>query len=350
MVERGVDPALEKREAKRRVPDTVRAVGEQFIERYCRPRNRTADEIARMLEIHLYPALGEKPIEAVSRRDILRLLDRAEERGVTVRVNRILSNVRRMFAWAVEREIIETSPVANVKAPVKEIPRDRVLSDDELRAFLSACTRMGEPFGPLFRLLLLTAQRRNEIAAGRWEEVDLTEATWSLPAVRVKNGRADVFPLSDQSLDIIAILESMGGSEFLFPARYTRRSTVGPRPVSGFGRAKERLDVLMLDELRKLAEERGDDPEAVGLEPWRLHDLRRTAASGMARLGEPIHVVEKLLNHVSGSISGVAAVYNRHSYQDEMRAAAQSWADAVSGISGEVYLLETKQTAGGKNA
>ena len=231
-----------------------------------------------------------------------------------------------MFSWAVERGIIEASPAANVKAPGQETARDRVLTDDELRAFLRACDGMGEPFGPLFRLLLLTGQRREEVAALPWAELDLAGAVWHLPAARTKNKRASDVPLAEQA---VAILEGlMRRSPLVFPAQFSRDGHTEPRPLSGFGRAKERLDALMLEELRKA------DPEAT-LPDWRLHDLRRTAASGMARLGVAVHVVEKLLNHVSGTFAGVVGVYQRHDFAAEKRAAAQAWANYLDSLTAE---------------
>ena len=275
-VDRGEDPATEKAVARRREPDTVRSVAEDFVAKYARPRNRTADEVARMFALHLYPKLGARPIETVTRRDILDVLDGIEEKASGARANRVLANVRRMFSWAVERGILEASPVANVRAPGQEKPRDRVLTDDEVTAFVRACEGMGEPFGPLFRLLLLTGQRREEVAALPWAELDLAGAVWHLPAARTKNKRASDVPLSAQA---VAILEGlMRRSPLAFPAAFSRDGHTEPRPLSGFGRAKERLDAAMLAELRKAA------PEAT-LPDWRLHDLRRTAASGMARLG-----------------------------------------------------------------
>jgi len=325
-VDRGEDPAAAKAEAKRREPDTVRSIGESFITKYARPRNRTADEVARMFELHLYPALGHRRIENVTRRDILDLLDTVEARSSGARANRVLANIRRLFSWAVERGIIEASPVANVRAPGQETARDRVLTDKELRAFLKACETMGEPFGPLCRLLLLTGQRREEVAALPWAELDLPDAIWHLPAVRTKNKRASDVPLAAQS---VAILEGlMRRSPLVFPAQFSRNGHTEPRPLSGFGRAKERLDKLMLGELRKV------DPEAM-LPAWTLHDLRRTAASGMARLGIGVHVVEKLLNHVSGTFSGVVGVYQRHNFLAEKRAAAQAWANFIDSLAAE---------------
>jgi integrase len=332
-IDRGDDPAATKAEAKRREPETVRSVGEQFIAKYAKPRNRTADEVERMFEMHLYPALGNRRIEAVTRRDILDLLDAVEERASGARANRVLANIRRMFSWAVERDMIEASPVANVKAPGQETARDRVLTDDEVGAFLKACADMGEPFGLLFRLLLLTGQRREEVAALPWAELDVGAAVWHLPAARTKNKRASDVPLAEQAAGILKGL--MRRSPLVFPAHFSRDGHTEPRPLSGFGRAKERLDALMLKALRKLAEERGDDPEGIALPDWRLHDLRRTAASGMARLGIAVHVVEALLNHKSGTISGVAAIYNRHDYAAEKRSAAQVWANYLDGLAAE---------------
>lgn len=325
-VDRGEDPATERAVGRRREPDTVRSVAEDFIVKYARPRNRTADEVARMFALHLYPKLGARPIATVTRRDVLDLLDGIEAKTSGARANRVLANVRRMFAWAVERGILEVSPVANVRAPGQEKSRDRVLTDDEVTAFLRACEGMGEPFGPLFRLLLLTGQRREEVAALPWAELDLAGAVWHLPAERTKNKRASDVPLAPQS---VAILEGlMRRSPLAFPAAFSRDGHFEPRPLSGFGRAKARLDAAMLAELREA------DPEAT-LPDWRLHDLRRTAASGMARLGVAVHVVEKLLNHASGTISGVAAIYNRHSYADEMRGAAQTWANYLDSLTAE---------------
>jgi integrase len=322
-VERGDDPAAAKAEAKRREPDTVRSVGEQFVVKYAAPRNRTAGEVARMFERHLYPALGHRRIETVTRRDILDILDDVEERTSGARANRVLANVRRMFSWAVERGILEASPAAGVRAPGQERARDRVLTDAEVRAFLRACDALGEPFGPLLLLLLLTGQRRDEVAALPWAELDLGAALWRLPAERTKNKRASDVPLAEQAVMILKTVTHR--SPLVFPAAFSRDGNTEPRPLSGFGRAKTRLDALMLEELRKA-------DAAATLPAWRLHDLRRTAASGMARLGVAVHVVEAILNHKTGAISGVAAVYNRHDYAAEKRAAAQAWANWLDSL------------------
>lgn len=332
-VERGEDPAAAKAEAKQRKPDTVRAVGADFVEKHHRKgkRNRTADEVERMLELRVYPEIGDREIKSITRRDVLDLLDKAEEARPGAGRNRLLANVRKMFAWAVERDIIQASPAAGISAPVKEQARDRVLSDDEMRAFLRACDRMGAPFGPLFRLLLLTAQRRDEVSGMRRDELDLAGAVWDLPADRVKNKRPHAVPLAPQSVTLIEAMPDDG--PFVFPARFHRdQAKANARPVSGFTVAKRRLDKMILEELRKLAIEREEDASKVALADWRLHDLRRTAASGMARIGISVHVVEKLLNHASGTFSGVLGVYQRHEFAEEKRAAAKAWANFLDGL------------------
>ncbi|ANK83463.1 MAG: hypothetical protein TEF_12735 [Rhizobiales bacterium NRL2] len=346
-VEFGRDPAAEKLEARRREPDTVQRVAEQFIEKWHRPRNRTADEIVRMFERHLYPVIGHREIKDIGRQDILEVLDKAEERGLSVGVNRILTNVRRLFGWAVERGLIETSPVTGIKPPAKERARDRVLTDDELRAFLTACDKAGNPFGTIFRLLLLTAQRRDEVASAAWAEFDLQDKLWRLSGERTKNGKPHDVPLSQAALDLITELESKESSSLLFPARFARdtENEEKERPASGFGRAKNRLDAAMLVELQRMAEERGEDPEKVVLPPWRIHDLRRTAASGMARLGVGIHVVEKLLNHTSGTFGGIVAVYQRHDFADEKRGAVDAWADFIATLSGKTAQVLASEAA-----
>ena len=158
------------------------------------------------------------------------------------------------------------------------------------------------------QLLILTGQRREEVAGARRREFKEQGTLWTIPAERVKNGNAQDVPLTGTIQGILGALPRIGSkSEYLF-------STTGVGPVSGHSNAKEQLDATMLAIAREEAEARGENPDDAKLEPWRLHDLRRTAASGMARLGIAVHVIEAVLNHKSGQVSGVAAVYNRHSY------------------------------------
>jgi integrase len=185
-----------------------------------------------------------------------------------------------------------------------EQQRDRVLSDAEIVRVWNACDVIGWPFGTLFRILLLTAQRRDEVAELRWLELDLNAALWTLPKERAKNNRTHEVPLAPTVVEMLAARPRLDESDLIF-------TTNGKTAVSGFSQAKRRLD------------------ELAGVQDWRLHDLRRTATTGMAKLGVEPHVADRILNHKQGVIRGVAAVYNRHAYLDERRAALNLWAAYV---------------------
>jgi integrase len=176
-------------------------------------------------------------------------------------------------------------------------------------------------------LLALTGQRRREVAAMEWQELALSGANplWSLPASRTKNGRAHDVPLAAAAVRILQTVPRIRGNE----ARFVF-TTTGNTPVSGFSRAKTFLDRQML----AIARSEAQAPEKVKLQPWRVHDLRRTSASGMARLGVALAVVERTLNHVSGTFSGIVGVYQRHDFAEEKRAALRRWADSLTELAG----------------
>jgi integrase len=216
-----------------------------------------------------------------------------------------------------------------VRAPAAENSRDRVLTDSEIKAAWEAFEAIGWPFGPLAQLLLLTGARRDEVADARWPEIDLDKKIWTIAKERAKNGVAHEIPLSDAAVAILKSLPRIRDgrkSDLVF-------TTTGKTSVSGFSRAKEQFDAVILDAFRAAAVVRDDDLEQVRAPAhWTFHDLRRTAASGMAGLGIAPHVVEAVLNHKSGTIKGVAAVYNRYSYADEKRAALETWARKLDAI------------------
>ena len=221
--------------------------------------------------------------------------------------------MRRLCNWAVDRGIVEANPAAGIKPPHREHPRDRILTDDEIRALWAAWEAMGYPFGTIQQLLLLTAQRRGEVAAMRWDQLDLKAASWRLSSADTKTGQEHLLPLSPQVLDILRNVPQLAGSPLLFPANRVGSS----RPVSGFSKAKVTTDRLS------------------GIDGWTWHDLRRTAATGMAKLDVPPHVCERILNHSGGGMmSAIARVYNVHSYQAEMGHALNAWAREVERIIG----------------
>jgi integrase len=328
----GGDPAAEHLQAKRAAKaeaeanpdrDLVRGVVADFLARHA-AKKRTGAEMRRTMEKEVLPKWGARRMDEITRRDVLDLIDGVVDRGAPVQANRVLAAVRKLFNWAVSRDVLAASPVAGVQPPTPETRRDRVLSDDELRLFWRATAALGWPFCPLFRLLLLTGQRLSEGAGMTRREID--GALWTIPAARAKNDKAHAVPLSVPALVTLATapkIASAGGVIF---------TTTGRRPVSGFTKAKSRLDALMIEQARREAIEAGADPEAVTIPHWTLHDLRRTAASGMARCGVNLPVIERVLNHVSGSFAGVAGIYNRHTYADEMRHALDLWGAHVLAV------------------
>jgi integrase len=291
--------------------DTVRDVLAEYVARHQRGKGRRSwQKVERVLTRELGPWL-DRPLAEVARRDVIELVDRIADRGAPVMANRTLASVRAMLAWAADRGIIEASPAARIRAPGAEVARDRVLAPGELAAVWQACDGLGWPFGPIVRLLALTAQRRDEVARMAWPDLDLERRLWTLPRALTKADRLHEVPLSGLALEVIESLPRVGAG-LLFPAN--RRGEA--RPVSGFSKAKARLDRLS------------------GVSGWRIHDLRRTAASEMARLGHPPHVVAAILNHSPASTQGITAIYNRHRYGDEKRLALAAWGREVERITG----------------
>jgi integrase len=281
--------------------------GAEYADRNTKPR--TASETRRLLK-RAGEFFGDKRVRDIRKSDVIELISIRKANHVhtqgLVEANNLLSAIRRCFRWAVDHDLVETDPTSGVMKPLRKVEgRDHFLSDDEIVMFWNATSQLGWPFGPLLRLLLLTAQREGEVAGLRWSELDLEKRVWNLPRTRTKNGKAHIVHLSDLAREIINGLprfaRAEGQPDFLF-------SVTGNDAVSGFGYAKERLDKLM-----------------AGAEHWRIHDLRRTATTGMARLGIPPHVADRVLNHRSGTLSQVALVYNRFEYLPERKAALEAW-------------------------
>lgn len=346
-VAKGTDPAAEKKATKTAGRESVdrdlfKNITADFIKRHA-SKNRTAGETERLIGREVIPAWGERRVQDIAKRDVIDLLDRIIDRGRGTTANRTLAAIRRLFNWCIERDILQVSPCAGVKPPAAEISRDRVLSDDEIRWLWQACDSAGYPFGPLVKLLLVTAQREEEVGALVSRELALAAdpPSWTIPAERAKNGREQFVPLSDLAVEIIGSVPRMAGKKgYLF-------TTTGDRPVSGYSRAKDRLTRDMLALARAEAEERGDDPAKVEIPRWTFHDLRRTAATGMQRLGQPIHVVEAILNHKSGTIRGVAAIYGRYAYGEEKGKALAAWARFLEGLTSESTVSNVVAIAAG---
>jgi integrase len=303
LVDGGTDPAARRRQLGMR----VEAICDDFIRQYARPRNRSWKEAERILGREFVAVHGQRDIREIGRSDILELMDCAIERGAAYQANRIHSNLRKLFNWCVERGIVEASPVIGIKPPTREQARDRVLHDDEIHALLRACANEPYPYRQFVPLLLATAQRRGEVSKMRWSEIDFDAKVWVIRAELSKNGKPHVVPLNDFALRLLGEVPRFAGCDWVFTT--TRRA-----PISGFSKAIRHIHAQS-----KTSE-------------WRFHDLRRTAASGMARAGVAPYVVEKVLNHISGTISGVAAVYNRYGYDAERREALDKWGSFLDGL------------------
>ncbi|WP_050769188.1 tyrosine-type recombinase/integrase [Oceanicola granulosus] len=270
-----------------------------YIEKHAKVHNRDWKRKEALLA--KFTALHGRRIDEIKRADVVKACDVIHS-SAPVSANRALAHLKHLMGWCVERGMIDASPIAGMKPLSKERSRERVLTDDELGALWAASDAEGYPFGDCMKLLILSGQRRAEVAEMQWSELDLERRLWTLPSQRAKNGRQHTVPLTDAMLDLLRGVPRFLGSDFVF-------TTTGRSAVSGFGRLKDRLDRTL--------------PE--GTQPWIIHDLRRTMSTNMAMMGVPQPVTEALLNHKTGVVSGVAAIYNVYSYADEKRAALDAW-------------------------
>jgi len=286
-----------------RTASTIKDLADEYIEKWAKPHKRSWKEDERMLNKDVVSAWGQRKVKNITRRDIIKLLDKVVDRGSPVTANRVLALVRKMFNFAIERDIIQTSPCVMVRAPGKETSVDRVLTEDEIKIFwkklysanMSTSSKLG------LKLLLLTAQRRGEVATAEKKDFDLESGWWTIPAEKAKNGLAQRVPLSPQAINIIQRAEQISGeSPYLFPSPRGKKSMTATALTRAVSRNSENL----------------------GIDRFTPHDLRRTAASMMASSGVDRLVISKILNHVE---SNITAVYDRHSYDLEKQKALNSW-------------------------
>ena len=309
----GRDLAAERREARRRVvADRVEDLLETFIAQHV-SQNRSAGEISRLLRREVKTPWAGKSIHEITKRDVVEVISAIEQRGSPSAANKTLKSIKTFLRWCVGRAVLDRSTAEGVPLPAKEVARDRVLTDQELAQVIVASRKMDAPYGGIVEFLALTGQRREEVAQLTWEELDLAQRVWTIPKSRTKNAKAHVVHLAEQSVAVLKHADERGPLIF---------SVLGTKPFTEFSRAKRLLDQLS------------------GVTGWRLHDLRRTCVSGMARLGVAPHVADKILNHQSGTISGVAAVYQRHEFLMERRDALNRWGEYVAKIVAEARLSE----------
>jgi integrase len=298
----GGDPAADRRERRDKDKLSLRSVIDEYLALKARElRPKTMREITRYLTGTYFKPLHGMAIDKVSRKDVAsRLVAIIREHGpiVAAKARAVLTS---LFAWSMQMGLVEHNPVVGTIQPDAGKPRERVLSDDELAAIWRACK--DDDYGRIVRLLILLGARRQEIGGLLWSELSFERGTWTLPSGRSKNGRAHTLPLMPMALDIIKDVPRLVSRDQLFGARSNDGFT-------GWDQ-KEALD------------------ERSGVIGWTLHDIRRSVATKLADIGVQPHIIEQILNHQSGHKAGPAGIYNRSSYEREVRAALALWADQV---------------------
>ena len=255
----------------------------------------------RTVEYDLLPAWRGKRVDEIGKRDVIELIDVINDRGAPIKAARVFTLVRRFFRWCVERDILRADPSAGMPRVANGKSRERVLSDDELARVWNAA---GGPLAPAIKLLILTGARRGEIGQLRWSEID--GDVIKLDGHRTKNGEPHNIPLSAPAKALLASLPRIADSDFVF-------TVDGTKPISGWSRYKPTFDA------------------ASGISNWVIHDLRRTVATGMQKLGVNLQTVEACLGHTAGSRGGIVGIYQRHNFADEKRAALEAWAEYLRG-------------------
>jgi integrase len=345
-VAKGRNPVAERKEAAeaeraRRVRNrlTLRVLIEDWSRLHLAGRRpRYAAEAARALHYALADHLDDAA-EDLDRAAVVRALDtlarrrkrrKGESAGKpkgTAITGRTAAYGRAAFAWAMKRGAVQHNPFADLPIAKSVARRERVLSDQEIAEIWRAAGDAASPYGTIIRLLILTGQRRGEVAGMRWDELSEDLAIWTLSGERTKNGARHSVPLSEPARDILRTLAKVNH----------RRETHGlvlpgaaGTPFAGWSKAKRALDKAIVEACAGAAQKTAANP--VPLVLWNVHDLRRTVATGLQRLGVRLEVTEAILNHISGSRGGIAGVYQRHDWAAEKRAALDMWAGLVVGL------------------
>jgi integrase len=313
---KGHDTLAARRKAEAAGENTLRSIVEKYLAREG-AKLRTVDDRRAAFERLVFPKLGARPIDEIKRSEINNLLDKIEDENGPRMATLTLAYLQRVMNWHATRTDDFRSPIVKGMGRGAANTRDRVLTDDELRAFWRASQGWDHPYSHMLRFVLLTAARRAEAADMRWSEIDGDVCT--IPGARYKTAIDFELPLSRSARDVLGVVTKLGRKGFVF-------TTNGNTPISGFTKFKARFDGLMLEELRKLAEGRGGDP---AIERWTIHDLRRTARSLMTRAGVAPDHAERALGHV---IAGVRGVYDRHDFRDEKHQAFEALAAQLDRI------------------
>jgi integrase len=307
-VTHGIDPCSTVVPSGQAGENTIAKLAEEFIEKYAKQkRPNTERQYKAVLRNEIVPVWGNRHVPSIARRDVV-LLCESIAATKPIKANRVLAVLSVFFGWLLDREIISASPCVHMKRPGgKEKPRKRALSDDELRRVWLAAHKLNSYQGTFVKLLILLGQRRSEIGEMTWNEVNLERAMWKLPAARAKNDEENNVPLPPLAVEMIGRLPRIQGE-----------ARVLPTCAGGYGQIKARID----------------EATVPAIDPWRLHDLRRSVATGLARIGIAIPVIERLLNHKSGTFRGIVGVYQQHAFEKEKRVAVEKWADHIQKLVG----------------
>ena len=317
-IEKGIDLVVARNKAREELADTSMLVSEQvetyFKRHVSKKRPHTARQARGIFTNDVLPHWGNKRVDEITKRDFVRILnDKAET--APYMANRIHAYLSHFSNWLVQQDVLDAGFADGTKKPASETSRDRVLNDTEIVTLWNVACSSAYPFGDIVRLLILTGARKSEISHLRWSEVDIEGECLVFPAERMKGRERHIIPLSSQAMGIIQTLPRFGrsGSQPVF-------TTNGKTSVSGFSKFKTRIDNQMKVAL-------GD-----AFEPWRLHDLRRTAATNLAALGIRLEVIAKVQAHKSNGASAVQQIYNRHSYEEEAKAALGAWGNKLDAM------------------
>lgn len=326
----GGDPARERAEGKLR---TIEALILGFTHARQIKGRRSAAAMGKTLRLHLSEHLSRAAV-SFTKSDAISVSTGLIKRGYPQAANKLRRLMHAMFRWGVSAGWVRVNPISGIEAPAPEVSRDRVLSDTELVEVWHASAKLLPAWKAAVRLLILTAQRRNEVGGMLVDELHMPSSLWTIKAERSKNGNADLTQLSQRALAELAEVPKFEGCPYVL-------SNDGKRPVGGWSKLKTALDKAILEARQAAVAAMGGDPAKVQpMEPWRLHDLRRTAATGMARLGAQPHVLDRVLHH-SPRQQGILGHYNMFDYFPERLEALTKWSAKID----ELLLTAGQQSA-----
>jgi integrase len=312
-------------------------------------KKRSRYEDNRIIEKDLKPHWKDRKAYDIKRRDVIQLLDKIVERGAPIQANRTLALIHKMYNWGIGRDLVESNPCTQVKAPGREKQRDRVLSEIEIKTLWAAFKVEGKSIEPMFKLRLVTAQRGGEIESMRWQDIDLESSWWTIPAEFSKNNLSHRVPLSDIAIDILLAHKRAMDTD-LEKTKHKAQESGKTEDKTNYEKKIEKYSkwvfpspVYKGDHITNVQKAVARVKEHSGVDDFKLHDLRRTAASHMTSMGISRLVVSKILNHVE---QGITRVYDRHSYDKEKRTALEKWArrllTILTGQKAKVVKLNTK--------